>query len=157
MAIIGIDPGITGAIAVIDVDACVVVEDMPIMTKVSGKGNQINSNELYAKLHNLVTAFDVDSVYVERVNAMPGQGVSSVFSFGKSAGIIEGVLASLGVKVFFPTPQKWKKNAGLIGKEKDAARTLAITQFPEIADRLTRKKDGGRADAILIARYGQDD
>jgi len=88
---------------------------------------------------------------------MPGQGVSSVFSFGKSAGIIEGILAAEKIPMVLVTPQKWKKRAGIIGKEKDAARTLALQLYPQIASHLDRKKDVGRADALLIAHFGRQE
>lgn len=89
---------------------------------------------------------------IEQVNAMPGQGVSSMFNFGLSLGIVEGVLGWRMVPVSFVTPQRWKKQAGLIGRDKDASRTLAIRTFPEMANQLKLKKHNGRADAIFIAR-----
>ena len=83
---------------------------------------------------------------------MPGQGVSSMFNFGMGYGAIQGVLAGLCVPLHLVTPQKWKKHQGLIGKDKDCARTLAQQLYPEAS--LARKKDIGRADAILIGDYG---
>ena len=85
---------------------------------------------------------------------MPGQGVTSVFSFGRSLGAIEGVLSALGIPYSLVHSTRWKKAAGLTGKDKDAARAKVIREHPEIADQLTRKKDVGRADAILLAEYG---
>lgn len=155
--IIGIDPGITGAIYFNAHEERSVV-DMPIMAKTSGKGNQINPYELTSLLVAAMATdptYDNGTCYLESVSAMPGQGVSSVFSFGKSAGIIEGVLAALNIPLVMVTPQRWKKQAKLIGKDKDAARTLAIQLYPELSDRLARKKDIGRADAILIAEFGK--
>ena len=154
--IIGIDPGITGAIYFNTVEGKIVV-DMPIMAKTSGKGNQINPYELTSLLIQppIDRLTGIEAAYLESVHAMPGQGVSSVFSFGKSVGIIEGVLAALNIPLVMVTPQRWKKNAKLIGKDKDAARTLAIQLYPELSDRLSRKKDIGRADAILIAEFGK--
>ena len=90
---------------------------------------------------------------VEQVGPMPGQGVSSMFSFGYSAGVVSGVLGSLGVNKVMVRPQAWKKAYGLTGRDKDAARTLAIERYPEAAPLLVRKKDVGRADALLIAGY----
>ncbi len=155
--IIGIDPGITGAIYSANEAGERQVFDMPIMAKTSGKGNQINPYELTSLFFNCFDCLKSEdrTVYLESVSAMPGQGVSSVFSFGKSAGIIEGVLAALQIPLVMVTPQRWKKNAKLIGKDKDAARTLAIQLYPELSDRLARKKDIGRADAILIAEFGK--
>jgi crossover junction endodeoxyribonuclease RuvC len=151
--IIGIDPGITGALFFYSEDGKEVY-DMPIMQKSSGKGNQINPYEL-ANLLDQIYARE-SKVYLERVNSMPNQGVASMFSFGKSAGIIEGVLAALKIPVVMVTPNKWKKKAGLTGKDKDAARTLAIQLYPDLSDQLSRKKDIGRADAILIAHFGKE-
>ena len=85
---------------------------------------------------------------------MPGQGVSSTFHFGESVGVVLGVLGALQMPIRMVTPAKWKKAAGLLGRDKDAARTMAIQHHPEIADQLTRKKDIGRADAVCIARFG---
>lgn len=151
---IGIDPGISGALFFLaDEGDWLTVHDMPIMAKSSGKGNQINPYELHGIIEGETRGYK-PTAYLERVNAMPGQGVSSVFSFGKSAGIIEGVLAAMGIKVVMVTPNKWKKAAGLTGKDKDAARTLAIQLYPDLANQLSRKKDVGRADAILIAHFG---
>ena len=150
-ATIGIDPGITGAIALIEDGKVIEVEDMPIMAKSSGKGNQVNAVRLSAIIEGFMFSREI-WVNIEAVNAMPGQGVTSQFSLGKSAGIIEGVVAALALPYSMISPQKWKRKEGLIGKEKDAARALCIREHPEIADKLTRKKDGGRADAILIAR-----
>ena len=144
---IGIDPGISGAIAMLnDDDSLINVYDMPVMAG-TGKRQQVNASEL-AKLlsHSHGTS------YLERVSAMPKQGVSSMFSFGTSYGIVLGVLAALQIPIVLVTPQRWKKTAGLTGKEKDMARTLAQQLYPEAE--LGRKKDIGRADAILIARFG---
>ena len=144
---IGIDPGISGAIAILqDDDSLINVYDMPIMAG-TGKRQQVNASEL-VKILSQANGIS----YVERVSAMPGQGVSSMFSFGTSYGIVLGVLAALQIPVVLVTPQRWKKIAGLTGKEKDMARTLAQQLYPEAA--LGRKRDIGRADAILIARFG---
>jgi crossover junction endodeoxyribonuclease RuvC len=146
---IGIDPGLSGAIAFLDDNLELIkVVDMPIMMIRKGK-NQVNA----AALAGLLKGLPVSAVaYLEQVSAMPGQGVSGMFSFGTSYGIVQGVLAALGIPVVLVRPQAWKARAGLKGSEKDMARTLAIRLYP--AAELSRKKDIGRADAILIARYG---
>ena len=146
---LGIDPGLSGAIALLRDDlSLVAVFDMPVMTLRKGK-NQVNA----AALANIIKRPGYTmTAYLEAVSAMPGQGVSSMFSFGTSYGIVQGVLAALGIPVVLVTPQSWKKWAGLVGKEKDYARTLAQRLYP--AAELSRKKDIGRADAILIGRYG---
>src|SRR5690606_2041087 len=92
------------------------------------------------------------TAYVEKVGAMPGQGVSSMFNFGMGVGVLQGVLAACGIPYFLVTPQSWKKRASLSGKDKDMARTMAQQLYPSAS--LGRKKDIGRADAMLIARYG---
>ena len=149
--VIGIDPGNTGAVAFLrgaDVD----VVDMPLMA--NGKKQQLNPQELSRILvGGIETGEDVVAV-VERVSAMPGNGAASMFNFGMGFGVIQGVLAAMRIPYKLVTPQKWKKAAGLTGKEKDNARTLAQQLFPDAP--LGRKKDIGRADAILIAKFGNE-
>lgn len=148
--IIGIDPGLTGALALLDDDGAISdVIDMPISAKTNGKGNQVNAS-LLAQIMASLSRLPIDVVVIERVHAMPGQGVTSVFGFGRSLGVVEGVAASCSLPVKWVTPQKWKKQFGLIGKDKDASRTLVIEQHPYKADLFKRKKDIGRADAVLI-------
>jgi len=157
--IIGIDPGLTGAVSFLrDISFTIYnIYDMPVMAG-SGKRQQVNAAELtkiFQEAHReyaTVKKAENIIVYLERVSAMPGQGVSGMFSFGCSYGIVLGVTAALGYSVHLVTPQSWKKRAGLIGKEKDSARAMAQLLYPG-AD-LARKKDIGRADAILIARFG---
>lgn len=146
--IVSIDPGLTGAIAFIDASGAH-VEDMPTMG--DGKHRIVDA----ANLSAMIEVRTPEIAYVERVSAMPGQGVSSMFKFGRSVGVIEGVLGALEIPVVYVTPQSWKKHAGLIGTAKDAARMAAIQRFPRLAEDLKRKKDGGRADALLIGLYGQ--
>jgi crossover junction endodeoxyribonuclease RuvC len=149
--IAGIDPGQTGAIAFVGNNKVVAVYDMPTMERLHGKGKMVNASELTS----IIMDCKPDIAMIEAVSALPKQGVTSSFRFGESFGVLFGVLGALQVPVKLVTPQKWKKRAGLICKEKDAARTMAIMQHPEIADQLTRKKDCGRADAIMIAKHGQ--
>jgi crossover junction endodeoxyribonuclease RuvC len=147
---VGIDPGLSGAVAILDDENNLwAVFDMPIM-QASKTKRQVNP----ADLARIIKENCPDIVIIEAVHAMKGQGVSSMFNFGKSAGVVEGVCAALGIPMMFVTPQKWKKRAGLIGKDKDMARTKAIQLYPDAP--LARKKDIGRADAILIARYGSE-
>ena len=156
---IGIDPGNTGAIAFLSHDDQFFdVINMPLMA--NGKKQQINPAELKKEIERLMVfrlkepsnENDLYSVYIEKASAMPGQGVSSMFNFGMGYGIIQGVVSSIGLPYQLVTPQSWKKKASLIGKDKDNARTLAQQLYPEAP--LGRKKDIGRADAILIARFG---
>ncbi len=149
--IIGIDPGLTGAIALISDDG-VEVEDMPVSAKLNGKGKEVNAVGVSEILNRAVTFHDA-VVYVEAVGPQPGQGVTGMFSFGRSVGVIEGVVAALSLPVMHISPQRWKKAAGLLGKDKDAARTLAVNLFPQMWEDLARKKDVGRADALCIAYF----
>ena len=157
----GVDPGLTGAVALLDTaDGRVVsVEDLPVMSKTWGKGQEVDGNALAALLRSIAP----DLVLIERVRAMPPRpvggklrqaGTASMFAFGHGAGVIEGVLAGLQIPRRYVEPAVWKKRARLTGKDKDAARTLAIQTHPEIAGELIRKKDVGRADAVLIAEFG---
>lgn len=161
---IGIDPGKTGCIAVLADGEFERVVDMPVMARPSG-GNEINGTELARGLREIRAKYPGANVLVclEQVNAMPsrpgpdgqrrGMGSASAFNFGEGFGVVKGVIAALGVPVLMVHPQKWKKLANLIGREKDVARTLAIQRFPTAADQLKRKKDIGRADALLIAQW----
>lgn len=149
--IIGIDPGVTGAIAALDNDGDLVgLEDMPTLKARGGK-TVINIPELGHMLR-LANDGTATIVKLEQVHSMPGQGLVSTFNFGMGYGAIQGVVQTLGLPMQLVTPTKWKKAAGLSGAEKDYARTRALQLFPN-AD-LARKKDIGRADAILIARFG---
>ncbi len=145
----GIDPGVTGAISIIKDGRPEFVIDMPIMAKLVGKGNQVNG----AELTTILLYHGVRSVIVEAVHSMPGQGSVSTFNFGYSTGIIHGVLMALQIPFELVTPQKWKKQNSLIGKDKDAARSLCLTRFPWLSEELRLKKHHGRADAILIGLY----
>ena len=151
--ILGFDPGQTGAVAAFDGERIEAVIDMPTMTRLHGKGNQVDPYTLATALIDLCAGREATAV-LEAVSAMPGQGVTSTFHFGESVGVVLGVLGALQIPVRMVTPAKWKKAAGLLGRDKDAARTLAIQLHPEVADQLARKKDTGRADAVGIARFG---
>ena len=156
MIIIGIDPGISGAISILENKKILEVYDTPTM--IDGKKNkrQINS----AQVTNIIKERLKDGkeviVVVEHVNAMPGQGVTSMFNFGQSFGVIKGICAALGLPIYFVRPSKWKKHFNLIKTNKDASRTKVIEVYPEISSKLHRKKDSNRADAILIALYFND-
>ena len=150
---LGFDPGQTGAIAAYNGERVIGLIDMPTMARLHGSGLQIDPYTLTTALLDLRAGRDASAV-VEAVAAMPGQGVSSTFRFGESLGVVLGVLGALQMPVRMVTPGKWKKAAGLLGRDKNAARTLAIQLHPEVADQLVRKKDIGRADAVCIARFG---
>ena len=150
---IGIDPGQTGAIAAYDGTIITGLIDMPTMTRLHGSGRQVDPYTLATEIIDLCAGRNATAV-IEAVSARPGQGVSSMFRFGESVGVVLGVLGALQMPIRWVTPGRWKKAAGIAGKDKDAARTLAIQLHPEIADQLTRKKDIGRADAVCIAVFG---
>lgn len=151
--IISIDPGNTGAIALLsDADTVKQVWDMPIMEALSGKGNVVNPFVL-SDIFREAIELGGKSVYLELVHSMPNQGVASTFKFGVSYGVIQGVAACLNLPINLVKPQRWKKYHGLIGKDKDACRLMAIECFEDQADNLKRKKDIGRADAIMIGRF----
>ena len=151
---IGIDPGNQGALAFLNSQLdCLGIEDMPTMA-LNGTKQQVNPAELAKILERWKSLSKEPLVaFVEKVQAMPGQGVSSMFNFGMGFGILQGVLASERIPYVLVVPQQWKKRAGLIGKDKDASRTLCQQMYPGVD--LSRKKDVGRSDAILIARFGE--
>ena len=156
MIIIGIDPGISGAISIIENKKILEVYDTPTM--IDGKKNkkQINSAQVTNIIKERLKENKEVVVVVEHVNAMPGQGVTSMFNFGQSFGVIKGICAALSLPIYFVRPAKWKKHFNLIKTNKDASRTKVIEVYPEISSKLHRKKDSNRADAILIALYFND-
>jgi len=158
MIIFGIDPGVSGAISILENKKVIEVFDMPTM--IDGKKNKKQVNG--AQVTNIIKE-RLDSekekeiaVVVEHVNAMPGQGVTSMFNFGQSFGVIKGICAALSLPIYFVRPTKWKKHFNLINTNKDASRTKVIEVYPKISSKLHRKKDSNKADAILIARYFND-
>ena len=156
MLIIGIDPGISGSICFFEEGKIVDVVEMPTM--IDGKKNkrQINSAQVTNIIKETLNKGKKVVVVVEHVNAMPGQGVTSMFNFGQSFGVIKGICAALSLPIYFVRPTKWKKHFNLIKTNKDASRTKIIEVYPEISSKLQRKKDSNRADAILIALYFND-
>ena len=153
MIIIGVDPGINGAISIIENKKILEVYDTPTM--IDGKKNkrQINGAQVTNIFKERLNSNKEVVVVVEQVNAMPGQGVTSMFNFGQSFGVIKGICAALSLPIHFVRPTKWKKHFNLIKTNKDASRTKVIESYPKISSKLHRKKDINRADAILIALY----
>ena len=149
---IGIDPGVSGAIVVLYNGQPAECYRMPIMK--IGSTSRVNASALAAMIRPYSSSYVPVEVYVENVAARPGQGVSSMFSFGHSCGVIAGVLGALEIPVSLVTPQAWKKRAGLIGTDKDASRSRAIQMWPDWRE--LDKKGAGQAfaDAALIAYYG---
>ena len=153
MKIIGIDPGLSGGIAILKENKVLNLFDMPVMSEGKKNKRQLNSAQLANLIKkNIKTNEDV-VVVVEQVNAMPGQGVTSMFNFGQSFGAIKGVCAALEVPIYFVRPSKWKKYFDLINSSKDASRTKVIEMYPTLSEQLSKKKDVNKSDAILIARF----
>ena len=156
MIIFGIDPGVSGAISVLENKKIIEIFDM--RTMIDGKKNkrQINGSEVTNIIKKRLNDGKEVIVVVEHVNAMPGQGVTSMFNFGQSFGIIKGICSALSLPIYFVRPTKWKKHFNLIKTNKDASRTKVIQTYPQISSQLSKKKDSNKADAILIARYFND-
>ena len=158
MLIIGIDPGISGSICFLEDGKILDVIEMPTMTEGKKNKRQVNGAQIYNEISKRTQRTEKKDVRViiEQVSAMPGQGVTSMFNFGQSFGVIKGICAALSVPIYFVRPTKWKKHFNLIKTNKDASRTKVIEVYPEISGKLHRKKDSNRADAILIALYFSD-
>ena len=156
MKIFGIDPGVSGAICVLKGGKIVEIYEMPTM--IDGKKNkrQVNGAEVTNIFLRELSNEDSAKVVVEHVTAMPGQGVTSMFNFGQSFGVLKGICAALKLPIYFVRPVKWKKHFNLIKTNKDASRTKVIEIFPYIASKVSRKKDLNKADSILIAKYFEE-
>ena len=155
MLIIGIDPGISGASIFFEDGQVKEIIDMPVMADGKKNKRQINGPQIYNEILNRISKFQKKDIIVviEQVSAMPGQGVTSMFNFGQSFGVLKGICSAMQLPMQFVRPIKWKKYFGLIKAEKDASRTKVIEIFPYISSELSRKKDSNKADAILIASY----
>ena len=153
MRIFGIDPGIAGAIAILDEKKIVDVIDLPTMSEGKKNKRQLNSALLVSLLNENISKDEEVAVVVEQVNAMPGQGVTSMFNFGQTFGAIKGICAALNLPIYFVRPSKWKKHFELINSSKDSSRTKAIEMYPKLSNQLAKKKDVNKSDAILIARF----
>ena len=153
MKIIGIDPGLSGGIAVLENNKVLDIFDMPVMSEGKKNKRQLNSAQLVKLIKDNISKNEEVSVVVEQVNAMPGQGVTSMFNFGQTFGAIKGVCAALGLPIFFVRPAKWKKHFELINSSKDSSRTKVIEMYPSLSNDLAKKKDVNKSDAILIARF----
>tara|TARA_Y100001970_G_scaffold187694_1_gene228330 strand:- start:1163 stop:1654 length:492 start_codon:yes stop_codon:yes gene_type:complete len=155
MFIIGIDPGISGAICFFEDGKIIDVIEMPTMSEGKKNKKQVNGNQLFNEIKYSLANINKENicVVVEHVTAMPGQGVTSMFNFGQSFGVIKGICSAMQLPIHFVRPTKWKKYFNLINTSKDASRSRAIEIFPTISEQLKRKKDANKADAILIASY----
>ena len=155
MLIIGIDPGISGSICFFEDGKIIDVIEMPTMTEGKKNKKQVNGSQIYNEISKRINKFQKKDVrvIVEQVSAMPGQGVTSMFNFGQSFGILKGICSAMQLPIYFVRPAKWKKYFNLINSEKDASRTRVIEIFPYFSSQLTKKKDANKADAILIASF----
>jgi crossover junction endodeoxyribonuclease RuvC len=155
MLIIGIDPGISGAICFFEDGQVKEIIEMPVMADGKKNKRQINGPQTYNEILKRINKFQKKDIIViiEQVSAMPGQGVTSMFNFGQSFGVLKGICSAMQLSMFFVRPAKWKKYFGLIKTEKDASRTKVIEIFPYISSELSRKKDSNKADAVLIASF----
>ena len=154
MLIIGIDPGISGSICFFEDGKILEVIEMPVMTEGKKNKKQVNGAQIYNEfLKRINEKDDQIRVVIEQVSAMPGQGVTSMFNFGQSYGILKGICSAIQLPMFFVRPSKWKKYFNLINSQKDASITRAIEIFPYFSTQLSKKKDSNKADAILIASF----
>ena len=155
MLIIGIDPGISGSICFFEDGKIIDVIEMPTMTEGKKNKKQVNGAQIYNEILKRIEKKEKHNIriIIEQVSAMPGLGVTSMFNFGQSFGILKGICSAMQLPMFFVRPAKWKKYFGLINSEKDASRTRAIEMFPYFSSHLSKKKDSNKADAILIASF----
>ncbi len=158
MLIIGIDPGISGAICFMEDDKIINVIEMPSMADGKKNKKQVNGSQVFNEISKYIKNKELINikVIIEHVSAMPGQGVTSMFNFGQSFGILKGICSAMNLPMFFVRPAKWKKHFNLINSSKDASRTKAIEIFPYFSTNLSKKKDSNKADAMLIASYFND-
>ena len=155
MLIIGIDPGISGSICFFQDGKIIDVVEMPTMTEGKKNKKQVNGSQIFNEISDRIKKLDKKDikVIIEQVSAMPGQGVTSMFNFGQSFGILKGICSAMQLPMYFVRPAKWKKYFNLINSEKDASRTKAIEIFPYFSVHLSKKKDSNKADAILLASF----
>ena len=155
MLIIGIDPGISGSLCFFEDGKIIDVIEMPVMAEGKKNKRQVNGSQIYNEIYKRIKDIEKKNikVIIEQVSAMPGQGVTSMFNFGQSFGILKGICSAMNLSMYFVRPAKWKKHFNLINASKDASRTKAIEIFPYFSENLSKKKDANKADAILIASY----
>ena len=155
MIIIGIDPGISGSICFFEDGKIIDIIDMPVMSDGKKNKRQVNGAQIYNEISSRIKNYNINDikVVIEQVSAMPGQGVTSMFNFGQSFGVLKGICSAMQISMYFVRPAKWKKYFNLINSQKDASRTKAIQIFPYISSQLSKKKDANKADAILLASF----
>ena len=155
MIIVGIDPGIAGAICFFSNGNVIDVIDMPTMAVGKKNKKQVNGRQIFNEITSIKNKFINENiiVVVEQVSAMPGQGVTSMFNFGQSFGVVKGICSAMELPIHYVRPARWKKYFNLINSEKDASRTKVIEMFPNISNKFSKKKDNNKADAVLIAQF----
>ena len=155
MLIIAIDPGISGSLCFFEEGKIIDIVEMPNMAAGKKNKRQVNGAQIYNEISLRIKNFQKENikVVIEQVSAMPGQGVTSMFNFGQSFGVLKGVCSAMQLPMYFVRPAKWKKYFNLINSKKDASRTKAIEIFPYISAQLSKKKDSNKADAILLASF----
>lgn len=147
---LAIDPGITGALVIVNSKGAYCDHLLMPSIKVGSK-SRVNGAAIAAWLKDWP---GLSHAFLEQVHSMPKDGASRAFSFGHSCGLVEGVLTGAGIPLTLVTPQAWKKHMGLIGKDKDAARSRAIQLFPGLRELDTKAKGQAVSDALLIGLYG---
>tara|TARA_B100002049_G_scaffold143656_1_gene106625 strand:- start:432 stop:926 length:495 start_codon:yes stop_codon:yes gene_type:complete len=155
MLIIAIDPGISGSLCFFEEGKIIDIVEMPNMAAGKKNKRQVNGAQIYNEISLRIKNFQKEDikVVIEQVSAMPGQGVTSMFNFGQSFGVLKGICSAMQLPMYFVRPAKWKKYFNLINSKKDASRTKAIEIFPYISAQLSKKKDSNKADAILLASF----
>ena len=155
MLIIAIDPGISGSLCFFEDGKIIDLVEMPSMAEGKKNKRQVNGAQIYNEISLRIKNFQKNDikVVIEQVSAMPGQGVTSMFNFGQSFGVLKGICSAMQLPMYFVRPAKWKKYFNLINSKKDASRTKAIEIFPYISAQLSKKKDSNKADAILLASF----
>lgn len=153
MIVAGIDPGKTGALAVLFPDGSAMFGDVPSM-KLRNRDRPAWS-QWWAEWTSILRMASPDKIVIEDVASRPGQGVSSMFSFGRSFGFAHGIAASCQCPVYLVSPGTWKAKLGLINSDKNASRELCRSLYPAVSDHVRRTKDDGRAEALLLAHYGR--
>lgn len=151
--ILAFDPGVAGAFAALEGDDPF-VDDVPVHTTQHGRSAKIRNELDLHELRDVIDWHNVKHVFIERVAARPGQGVTSMFRFGEACGAIYGLVVGVGRPVTFVRPQAWQKHHG-VGSSPDAARQRCVQLYPMLAPMLARKRDQHRADALLLACYGR--
>lgn len=153
MIIAGIDPGKTGALAITYPDGSVFAFDVP---KIKLRGKEVPAWHDWHKSWSIALTFHTpDLVVIEDVSARPGQGVTSMFTFGRTLGFAHSLAVASEASIQTVTPSVWKAKMGLLNSSKGASREKAVALYPKSASQLARVKDDGRAEAILLAHYGR--